>query len=122
MDHKEEVEAFLVAYYGVDQDPKLADPLHTVTTRDRFGLVMVRGEPYAIVDIGLRMLAPRELYRAQGFPASYIIEWGVDPLGKTIALTKTAQVRMCGNSVCPPLARAIVAANFVELAHSRAAA
>jgi len=109
--HHGEVRAFLVKYYGADQDPRLDDPLHTVTTRDRFGLVTVRGEPYAIVDIGLRMLAPRELYRAQGFPESYIIDRGAD--GRE--LTKKAQVRMCGNSVCPPLARAIVSANYREL-------
>lgn len=106
--HVGEVRAFLVKYYGTDQDPQLQEPLHTVTTKDRFGLVMVKGEPYAIVDIGLRMLTPRELYRAQGFPESYIIDRGAD--GR--ALTKTAQVRMCGNSVAPPVAAAIVSANF----------
>lgn len=108
--HHAEVRAFLIKYYGADQDPRLEEPLHTVTTRDRFGLVMVEGEPYAIVDIGLRMLSPRELYRAQGFPESYAIDRGAD--GRP--LTKKAQVRMCGNSVCPPLARAIVAANYRE--------
>ncbi len=108
--HHGEVRAFLIKYYGTDQDPRLAEPLHTVTTKDRYGLMMVEGEPYAIVDIGLRMLTPRELYRAQGFPESYIIDRGAD--GRP--LTKTAQVRMCGNSVCPPLARAIVAANYAE--------
>jgi DNA (cytosine-5)-methyltransferase 1 len=116
--HHGEVRAFLIKYYGSDQDPQLAEPLHTVTTVHRHGLVMVAGEPHAIVDIGLRMLSPRELYRAQGFPDSYIIERGAD--GR--ALTKTAQVRMCGNSVCPPLARAIVAANYAEAAALREAA
>lgn len=108
--HHGEVRAFLVKYYGTDQDPALREPLHTVTTKDRFGLVLVHGEPYAIVDIGLRMLTPRELYRAQGFPESYRIDRGA--AGEPI--TKTAQVRMCGNSVCPPLARALVAANYAE--------
>lgn len=108
--HHAQVQAFLVKYYGTDQDPAMREPLHTVTTKDRFGLVMVKGEPYAIVDIGLRMLTPRELYRAQGFPESYAIDKGAD--GRP--LTKTAQVRMCGNSVCPPLARALVAANYSE--------
>ena len=112
------VQAFLIKYYGSDQDPRLRDPLHTITTRDRFGLVTVHGQPYAIVDIGLRMLAPRELYRAQGFPDSYRIDQGAD--GRP--LTKTAQVRMCGNSVCPPLARAIVAANYSDPALARRAA
>lgn len=113
--HHGEVRAFLVKYYGTDQDPQLREPLHTVTTKDRFGLVTVAGEPYAIVDIGMRMLSPRELYRAQGFDDNYIIEHGVDPFtGVTVPLTKTAQVRMCGNSVCPPMARALVMANYTE--------
>src|SRR5574337_78259 len=116
--HHAEVRALLLKYYGTDQDPRLDEPLHTVTTKDRFGLVMVAGEPYAIVDIGLRMLQPRELYRAQGFPESYRIDRGAD--GR--ALSKAAQVRMCGNSVCPPLARAIVAANFSEREALREAA
>lgn len=108
--HHAEVRAFLIKYYGTDQDPRLTEPMHTVPTKDRFGLVTVHGEEYAIVDIGLRMLTPRELYRAQGFPESYQIDTGGD--GR--ALTKTAQVRMCGNSVCPPMSRAIVAANYIE--------
>ena len=116
--HHAEVRAFLVKYYGTDGDPALLDPLHTATTKDRFGLVMVKGEPYQLVDIGLRMLTPRELYRAQGFPESYLIDRGAD--GRP--LTKTAQVRMCGNSVCPPLARALVAANYSEINALRAAA
>lgn len=110
------VQSFLVKYYGsvVDGLP-LTDPLHTVPTRDRFGLVVVKGQPYAIADIGLRMLTPRELYRAQGFPPDYIIDRGAD--GR--ALTKTSQVRMCGNSVCPPAARALVASNYTEAAAER---
>lgn len=109
--HHGEVRAFMVKYYGTDQDPAMGDPLHTVTTKDRFGLVTIKGQAYAIVDIGLRMLAPRELYRAQGFPESYIIDRGA--AGEPI--TKTAQVRMCGNSVCPPLARALVTSNYTEV-------
>jgi DNA (cytosine-5)-methyltransferase 1 len=108
--HHAEVRAFLIKYYGTDQDPQLLEPLHTVTTKHRFGLVMVAGEPYAIVDIGMRMLSPRELFRAQGFPESYQIDRGGD--GRV--LTKTAQVRMCGNSVCPPMAEAYVRANYSE--------
>lgn len=108
--HHAEVRAFLIKYYGTDGDPAITEPLHTVTTKDRFGLVTIHGTEYAIVDIGLRMLTPRELYRAQGFPESYRIETGAD--GRHT--TKTAQVRMCGNSVCPPLARAIVAANYSD--------
>lgn len=108
--HFGEVRAFLLKYYGTDQDPQLDEPLHTITTKHRFGLVTVHGVDYQIVDIGLRMLTPRELYRAQGFPDTYIIDRTAD--GSPI--TKTAQVRMCGNSVCPPLAQAIVAANYRE--------
>ncbi len=108
--HIGEVRAFLIKYYGTDQDPQLREPLHTVTTKDRFGIVTVKGEDYVIADIGMRMLQPRELYRAQGFPDSYRIDLLVD--GKP--LTKTAQVRMCGNSVCPPLAAAIVTANMID--------
>lgn len=121
-EHFAEVRAFLVKYYGTDQDPDLREPLHTVTTKDRYGLVTVAGEEYAIADIGLRMLSPRELFKAQGFPDSYITEWGIDANGRRINLTKSAQVRMCGNSVCPPVAAALVGANLPELAINRRAA
>lgn len=108
--HMGEVRAFLLKYYGTDQDPQLDEPLHTVTTKDRYGLVTVtiEGEEYVIVDIGMRMLTPRELFNAQGFPADYIIDR--DSAG--VPITKTAQVAKCGNSVCPPLAEALVRANF----------
>lgn len=120
--HVAEVRAFLMKYYGVDQDPRLEEPLATVTTRDRFGIVMVEGQPYRIVDIGMRMLTPRELFLAQGFPPSYQIESGLFEDGERRPLTKTAQVRMCGNSVCPPIAAALVGANVPELAAVREAA
>lgn len=116
--HFAEVRAFLIKYYGSAEGAAMDDPVHTIPTHDRFGLVTVHGEDYAIVDIGLRMLTPRELYRAQGFPDNYVIERGA----RGEPMTKTAQVRMCGNSVCPPLARAIVAANYRELGQERAAA
>jgi DNA (cytosine-5)-methyltransferase 1 len=106
--HAMEVRAFLTKYYGAEQDLRLGEPLHTVTTKDRFGLVTVAGEVYRIADIGMRMLTPRELFRAQGFGDDYQIDEGAD--GEK--LTKTAQVRMCGNSVCPPMAEALVAANY----------
>lgn len=109
-DHRAEVRAFIAAYYGADRDGQsVRDPMRTIPTHDRFGLVTVEGRQYEITDIGLRMLQPRELYRAQGFPDEYIIDRGPD--GKP--LPKTAQVRMCGNSVVPPVARAIVAANWI---------
>lgn len=109
--HLAEVRAFLIKYYGSDQDPQLALPLHTITTKDRFGLVTVHGEEYTIVDIGLRMLSPRELFRAQGFPDSYKIN--VEFEGRS--LSKTAQVRMCGNSVSPYAGAALVAANVGQV-------
>jgi len=127
--HHAEVRAFLLAYYGTDQDQSPDSPLATVTSRDRFGLVTIKGVDYQIVDIGLRMLAPHELYRAQGFPADYIIDEipdpallfvggeqvEADPLSlPRIPLTKSAQVRMCGNSVCPPLSEALIRANFIH--------
>lgn len=111
--HMAEVRAFLVKYYGNEQDGHgLESPLGTVTVNDRFGLVTVTiaGEEYVIVDIGMRMLSPRELFNAQGFPPDYIIDH--DSAGKPI--TKTAQVAKCGNSVCPPLAEALARANMPE--------
>jgi DNA (cytosine-5)-methyltransferase 1 len=116
--HHAEVRAFLVAYYGNEKDGgDLFTPMRTVTSKERFGLVTVDGHEYAIADIGMRMLAPRELYRAQGFPDSYRID--VPFNGKP--MTKTAQVRMCGNSVCPPVAAAIVRANISLQRMERAA-
>ena len=109
--HFAEVRAFLIKYYGSDQAPEMGEPLHTVTSKDRFGLVTIQGEEYRIVDIGLRMLTPRELFLAQGFPATYII--GDDP-SQGLSLPRYAQVRMCGNSVCPPLAEALARANFAH--------
>lgn len=109
--HIGEVRAFLLKYYGTDSAIPCSEPLHTVTTRDRFGLVTVRGEDYQIVDIGMRMLEPHELFAAQGFPADYVIDH--DATGKKF--TKTAQVARCGNAVCPPLAAALVRANLPEM-------
>ena len=116
--HHAEVRAFMVAYYGNEKDGgDLFDPMRTVTSRERFGLVTVDGHDYAIADIGMRMLEARELYRAQGFPESYRIDIPFN--GKP--MSKEAQVRMCGNSVCPPVAAAIIAANCGANAQERAA-
>lgn len=76
--HMGEIRAFLIKYYGNEEDGHgLTNPLGTVTVQDRFGLVIVTiaGEEYVIVDIGMRMLSPRELFNAQGFPADYQIEF-----------------------------------------------
>lgn len=106
--HYAEVRAFLIKYYGTDGAPQLDKPLDTITTHDRFALVTVAGCEYAIVDIGLRMLTPRELFNAQGFPHDYKI----DPVINNKPLTKTAQVHKCGNSVPPPLSQALVSAQL----------
>ena len=103
--------AFLIRYYGQGgQLGDLHEPMSTSTTKDRLALVTVwlRGEPYVIVDIQLRMLTPRELYNANGFPRTYIIDRGHD--GRVFS--KSTQVRMCGNAVPPPLGRAVIAANW----------
>lgn len=106
------VAAFMHKYYGTEQDPRIDQPIHTLTTKERFGLVTVeiQGEPYTITDIGMRMLTPREQFRAQGFPDSYEIE--KTSLG---TLTKTQQTRMCGNSVAPAVAAALIRANCQHL-------
>jgi len=109
--HVGEVRAFLIKYYGNDKDGQsLRMPLGTIPTHDRFGLVTIQGEDYVIVDIGMRMLTPRELARAQGFPDSYVL----DPLHKGKPLSKSSQVRMIGNSVCPDVADALIRANFTH--------
>ncbi|OAN53855.1 type II restriction endonuclease subunit M [Paramagnetospirillum marisnigri] len=115
------VSAFLTKYYGAaEHGQECGEPLHTVTALPRFGLVtvMVEGEPFILSDIGMRMLTPRELFSAQGFPESYIID--LEHNGKP--LSKRAQVRMAGNSVCPPMAAALVGANVPEMAVQREAA
>jgi DNA (cytosine-5)-methyltransferase 1 len=103
------VAAFLISYYGTENISACDSPAPTITTKDRLAMVtvMVKGTPYMIVDICLRMLKPAELYKAQGFPSDYIISHGAD--GKPF--TKTQQVHMCGNSVSPPPMAALARAN-----------
>jgi DNA (cytosine-5)-methyltransferase 1 len=103
------VAAFLISYYGTENVSGADEPAPTITTRDRLALVTVtiKGTPYVVVDICLRMLQPAELYKAQGFPDDYIISHGAD--GKPF--TKTQQVHMCGNSVSPPPMAALAKAN-----------
>ena len=109
--HFGEVRAFLIKYYGQGTGQDIEEPLDTVTSRDRFGLVTIEGVDYQIVDIGLRMLEPKELYGCQGFPDDYIIDH--DYTGKTYP--RSEQVRRCGNAVCPPIPAALVKANLPEL-------
>ncbi|WP_339283019.1 DNA cytosine methyltransferase [Paenibacillus sp. FSL R5-0486] len=110
--HFGEVRAFLMKYYGsVDNGQTVDQPLHTITTKDRFGLVTIQGVDYQIIDIGMRMLEPHELFAAQGFPSNYTI--AVDANGQKYS--KSAQVARCGNAVPPPFAQALVRANLPEL-------
>jgi DNA (cytosine-5)-methyltransferase 1 len=98
------VAAFVLKYYGEgSQHSTIGEPLHTIVTKARHGLVQVEleGESYALTDIGMRMLTPRELAAAQGFPDSY-----------ELTGSKTSQIARIGNSVCPQVAEAIVRANL----------
>ena len=144
------ISANLIKYYSGDHSADIGEPLHTITTKDRHGLVETRIEPldgsvnelgnwseirnllntycgyslkdneillfriggvdYFLSDIGLRMLEPRELYNAQGFPPDYIID--IDVNGRKYNRTK--QVARCGNAVPPPFAEALVRANLPE--------
>lgn len=109
--HFGEVRAYLIKYYGQGTGQDIKEPLDTVTAQDRFGLVTIQGVDYQIVDIGLRMLEPKELYGCQGFPDDYIIDR--DYTWKTYP--RSEQVKRCGNAVCPPIPAALVRANLPEL-------
>ena len=109
--HFGEVRAFLIKYYGQGTGQDVKEPLDTIPTHDRFGLVTIQGVDYQIVDIGLRMLEPKELYGCQGFPEDYIIDH--DYTGKSYP--RSEQVKRCGNAVCPPIPAALVRANLPEL-------
>lgn len=113
--HIGEVRAFLIKYYGNDTGQDIANPLDTVVSKDRFGLVTIKGQDYQIIDIGLRMLEPRELYNGNGFPGDYIIDRDLD--GN--AITKSEQVKRCGNAVPPPFGLALVRANLPDKAGER---
>lgn len=109
--HFGEVRAFLTKYYGSGTGQDIKEPLDTITAQDRFGLVTIYGTEYSIVDIGLRMLEPKELYGCQGFPEDYIIDRDCE--GKVYP--RAEQVKRCGNAVCPPIPTALVGANLKEL-------
>lgn len=114
--HHAEVQSFLVKYFSTGDAKSLDEPLDTITTKDRFALVKICGEDYIISDIKMRMLQPRELFNAQGFPEDYIIDFEVG--GK--AYPKTQQVAKCGNAVTPPVATALVRANLPEYCERKA--
>lgn len=116
--HFGEVRTFLMQYYGASVGQVVTDPLFTVTTKDRFGLVTVHGQDYQIGNIGMRMLEPRELFNATGFPADYIIDH--DSEGKK--LSKATQVARCGNAVPPDFAEQLTRSNFPELCTQERAA
>ena len=115
--HIAEVRAFLVKYYGNEKEGRpIQLPLDTIVTKDRFALVTVTiaGEEYVIADIGMRMLTPRELFIAQGFPRDYHIEEGIDEFDAPMKFTKKTQTRLVGNSVPPHLAAALIGANLPD--------
>ena len=109
------ISAFLVKYYGQGCGQQVSEPLATITTKDRFGLVNVLltidGQKYIISDIFLRMLKPKELKIMQGFPNDYII--GYDLSWRKMSVAE--QVAKIGNSVSPPVAKALVEANCAYL-------
>ena len=123
LDHKklgdggEKVYSYIMKYYGQGEGSTFNDPAHTITTKERFAIVNVHEVKYEIVDISMRMLTPRELYRAQGFPDSYKINM----IYNNRKFPKSAQVRMCGNSVVPALAKALIQSNFESLYIKRTA-
>lgn len=108
--HHAEVEAFLVKYFSNGAPKPVDEPLDTITTKDRFAVVTIHGVEYVITDIRMRMLQPKELFRAQGFPEDYIIDRDAD--GNPYP--KKEQVAKCGNAVTPPTATALVRANLPE--------
>lgn len=108
--HHAEVQAFLVKYFSTGAAKSVNEPLDTVTTKDRFALVTIHGEEYIITDIKMRMLQPRELFNAQGFPSDYIIDHDADGH----PYVKSKQVARCGNAVTPQVPAALVRANLPE--------
>lgn len=98
------VTAFLTKYYGQSTAQSLTEPLHTITTKDRFALTAIKSNGYQVTDIGLRMLQPHELFAGQGFPTEYQHPG-----------TKSEQIKRVGNSVPPPFADALVRANLPEM-------
>ncbi|AFZ67109.1 DNA cytosine methyltransferase [Deinococcus peraridilitoris] len=97
--------AFLLAYC-----PEALDKVSAEDRAQQLVTLEVNGEKFVIYDIGMRMLEPRELYRCQSFPDSYVIDFSV----KGRPLSKAAQVRMCGNSVPPALVKAIISELFSQ--------
>lgn len=125
MDKAVRTAAFLVKYYGseVGQHQMLDAPIDTVTAKPRFAVVTVTIDAitFVLVDIGMRMLEPRELANAMGLPSDYILDpvcWYLTDSGrrKYGRLPKSHQIAKIGNMVCPGMARALVAANSIDAA------
>jgi len=108
--HHMAVYAYLIKYYGSIEACSAQEPLHTITTKDRFALVTVQEQDYIVADIFMRFLTPRELFNATGFPENYVIDR--DCNGQVYPRTK--QIARCGNAVTPPVATALVRANLPE--------
>lgn len=113
--HHAEVQAFLIKYYHTGNPKPVDEPLDTITTKDRYAVITVHGQEYIITDIRMRMLQPRELFNAQGFPEDYVI----DTDGEGRPYPKTKQVARCGNAVTPPVPAALVRANLPEYCGER---
>lgn len=112
--HHAEVQAFLVKYFSTGTAKSVDEPIDTITTKDRFALITIHGEEYIITDIKMRMLTPRELFSAQGFPSEYII----DRDDKGAPYSRAKQVARCGNAVTPPVPAALVRANLPEMCNA----
>ena len=114
--HRAQVHAFLMKYHGGQRGDTrgqmMFEPIRTIDMQNRFAIVMIHGEPYEIVDIGMRMLSPRELFAAQGFPDDYDIL----PKLRGKPITKTQQIALAGNSVPPTLAEHVVRAAMFQRA------
>ena len=106
------VSVFLIKYYGNGIGQGVDEPIATITTKDRFGMVstilLQNGEKYYVADIYFRMLKPEELKLAQGFPKDYVIDR--DPDGHRYPVKE--QVAKIGNSVVPIMAMKIAQANM----------
>ncbi len=127
LDSAVRVAAFLVKYYGseVGQHQAADEPIDVITAKARFAVVTVTIDAitYVIVAIGMRMLEPRELANAQGFPPDYILApvcWYATDSGarKYGPLPKSHQIAKIGNSVCPQMSEALVRANLPDLCAS----
>lgn len=130
MERAVRVAAFLIKYYGseVGQHQAVDVPLDTITTLPRFAVVTVTIDAvtYVIVDIGMRMLVPRELANAQGFPPHYVLDpvcwYATDSGGRKYGpLPKSHQIAKIGNAVCPPMSEALCRANFPDWIGAREA-